>query len=102
MNILINVAFLCGLLPLLVGTLAFLGWLFTGYSVFRLLGFYTLIIGFWAIIVGFLIISTYPFFSIQSSRIKKIALILLLSNFPVAFIYIVIVIIIDNMKLYPT
>ncbi|HEW98039.1 MAG: hypothetical protein DRR16_31125 [Candidatus Parabeggiatoa sp. nov. 3] len=84
---LITLSYISALLPLLFGTLIFLGWYFTRFLIFWLLGIYTIIIGTVLVLFGFVTLLIHSFRNQKSFWKQRLVIIMLLLNFPVATLY---------------
>jgi len=93
---LIAISYLCALLPLFFGTLVFLGWYVTQQSIFWLFGIYTIIIGSILVLLGFVTLIIQAFRYQKSFWKQRLAIIMLLLNFPVAILYMFLVVVVET------
>jgi len=93
---LITLSYISALLPLLFGTLIFLGWYLTRSLIFWLLGIYTIIIGTILVLLGFVTLLIHSLRNKKSFLKQRLVIIMLLLNFPLATIYMFIVLIVET------
>jgi hypothetical protein len=93
-----RVALWCGIIPCVVGTFAFTGWLASGYTFLAMLGLFAILLGLGGAVLGFPCLLTHYVRTAarrpagqrgrwKPLRIHRLALLLLVGNFPLAFGY---------------